>query len=77
MAPQAEPIVTVGEIDEALWWVVISCPRDAHYGRIVDALLDQRSRVKRAEHSQPHHREDQGAHQEGCLDQSADHPCAR
>ena len=50
MAPQAEPIVTVGEIDEALWWVVISCPRDAHYGRIVDALLDQRNRVSASQH---------------------------
>ena len=45
MAPQAEPITTVDEIDEALWWVVLSCPRDAHYGRIVDALLDQRNRI--------------------------------
>ena len=45
MAPQAEPITTVDEIDEALWWVVLSCSRDAHYGRIVDALLDQRNRV--------------------------------
>ena len=53
MAPQAEPITTVDEIDEALWWVVLSCPRDAHYGRIVDALLDQRNRVSRGEHPQP------------------------
>lgn len=45
MAPQATPMVTVDEIDEALWWVVLTCPRDAHYERIVNALLDQRNRV--------------------------------
>ena len=77
MAPQAEPITTVDEIDEALWWVVLSCPRDAHYGRIVDALLDQRNRVSRGEHPQPRHHEDQGARPEGCSDQPTDHPCAR
>ena len=46
MAPQAQPIVTVDEIDEALWWVTITAPRDRHYGRIVDALLDQRNRLE-------------------------------
>ena len=50
MAPQATHITTVDEIDEALWWVVLSCPRDAHYGRIVDALLDQRNRVSASQH---------------------------
>ena len=77
MAPQAEPITTVDEIDEALWWVVLSCPRDAHYLRIVDALLDQRNRVSRGEHPQPRHREGQGARPQGCSDQPTDHPCAR
>jgi len=43
---QAQPIVTVDEIDEALWWVTITAPRDRHYGRIVDALLDQRNRLR-------------------------------
>jgi hypothetical protein len=45
MAPQAQPIVTVSEIDEALWWVVLTAPRDKHYDRIIDALLDQRNRI--------------------------------
>jgi hypothetical protein len=45
MAAQAQPIVTVDEIDEALWWVVLTAPRDRHYGRIIDALLDQRNRL--------------------------------
>ena len=45
MAPQAQPIVTVDEIDEALWWVVLTAPRDRHYERIIDALLDQRNRI--------------------------------
>ena len=45
MAPQAQPIVTVAEIDEALWWVVLTAPRDKHYERIIDALLDQRNRI--------------------------------
>jgi hypothetical protein len=46
MAPQAQPIVTVDEIDEALWWVVLTAPRDRHYGRIIDALLDERNRLE-------------------------------
>lgn len=45
MAPQAQPIVTVEEIDEALWWVILTAPRDKHYPRILDALLDQRNRI--------------------------------
>jgi hypothetical protein len=45
MAPQAQPIVTISEIDEALWWVTITAPRDRHYGRIIDALLDERNRI--------------------------------
>jgi hypothetical protein len=45
MAAQAQPIVTVEEIDEALWWVVLTAPRDRHYDRIIDALLDQRNRI--------------------------------
>ena len=45
MAAQAQPIVTVDEIDEALWWVVLTAPRDKHYRRIVDSLLDQRNRL--------------------------------
>ncbi len=54
MAPQAEPITTVSEIDEALWWVWLSCPRDGHYGRIVDALLDQRNRIASGHPPLPH-----------------------
>lgn len=43
MAAHADPIVTVEDIDEALWWVVLTAPRDANYPRILDALLDQRN----------------------------------
>lgn len=57
MAPHAEPIVSVEEIDEALWWVVLSAPRDAMYGRIVDSLLDQRNRITAA-----HERSDDMSH---------------
>lgn len=52
MAPQAEPIISVDEIDEALWWVVLTAPRDRHYGRIVDALLDQRNRISSGQQGQ-------------------------
>lgn len=45
MAPQAEPIVTVDEIDEAIWWVLMTAPRGIDYMAIVDALLDQRNRA--------------------------------
>ena len=41
----AQPMTTVSDIDEALWWVTITAPRDAHYPRIIDSLLDQRSRI--------------------------------
>jgi len=50
MAPQAQPIVTVDEIDEALWWVVLTAPRDQHYGRIIDSLLDERNRLEMGLH---------------------------
>ena len=53
MAPQAQPIVTVDEIDEALWWVIISAPRDQHYGRIIDALLDERNRLEQGHPPSP------------------------
>lgn len=43
MAPPAQPIVSIDEIDEALWWVILTAPRDRHYPRIIDALLDQRN----------------------------------
>ncbi len=44
----ADPIVTVDEIDEALWWVVLTAPRDANYSLILDALLDQRNYLAHA-----------------------------
>lgn len=80
MAPRAEHITTVDEIDEALWWVVLSCPRDAHYGRIVDALLDQRNRVSQGRQAHPSQRQSQpdpqgqGAHPEGLSHPSRDCP---
>ena len=50
MAPQAEPIITVEEIDEAIWWVLTTAPQGVDYMRIVDALLDQRNRVSASQH---------------------------
>lgn len=65
MAPQAEPITTVDEIDEALWWVLMTAPRKLDYMRIVDALLDQRNRVAQglpplAPPAAPHERQHEG-----------------
>jgi hypothetical protein len=46
MAPQATPITTVDDIDEALWWVLLTAPRRRlDYMKIVDALLDQRNAI--------------------------------
>jgi len=53
MAPQAQPIATIDEIDEALWWVVLTAPRDKHYGRILDSLLDERNRLETAPSPSP------------------------
>lgn len=78
MAPQAEPIVTVDEIDEAIWWVVMTAPRGIDYMTIVDALLDQRLLISDlAAPGQKHHHASQGAHLAGQSDQTADHPRAR
>ena len=55
MAPQAQPIVSVDEIDEALWWVVLTAPRDRHYERIIDALPDQRNRISSGRRGQDVH----------------------
>lgn len=46
MAPKATAISTVDEIDEAIWWVLMTAPRNIDYMKIVDALLDQRNDVK-------------------------------
>lgn len=45
MAPRATAISTVDEIDEAIWWVLMTAPRNIDYMKIVDALLDQRNAV--------------------------------
>lgn len=42
MAPQATPMSTTDDIDEAVWWVLMTAPRNIDYMKIVDALLDQR-----------------------------------
>lgn len=56
----ADPIVTIEDIDEALWWVTITAPRDHRYPKIVDALLDQRLNADPADQdahpAPPHHR---------------------
>ena len=75
MAPHAEPITTVDEIDEAIWWVLMTAPRKIDYMRIVDALLDQRNAASRDAASAPeqrHHSPDQGAHQPAQPHPSAD-----
>ena len=40
--PQPQPIVTIDEIDEALWWTCHQRKRDRQWQRWVDALLDAR-----------------------------------
>lgn len=51
----ARSIVTTEEIDEAIWWVLLTAPRNIDHMKIVDALLDQRNQLSA---DQP----DQGAH---------------
>lgn len=38
-----QPILDVADIDEALQWTSMSAPRDEHWWRWVDGLLDQRN----------------------------------
>ena len=40
--PQPQPILSVQEIDEALWWTCHQRKRDAQWHRWLDALLDKR-----------------------------------
>lgn len=47
MAPKATPITLPDEIDEAIWWVLMTAPRNIDYMKIVDALLDQRLELMR------------------------------
>lgn len=42
-APQ--PITTLAEIDEALWWTSHQRNRDNHWHRWMDALLDKRNEI--------------------------------
>lgn len=44
--PQAQPILDVADIDEALLWTSMTAPRDEHWWRWLDALLDQRNRLQ-------------------------------
>lgn len=43
--PQSEPMVTIEELDEALWWTSRQLKRDNHWHRWMDALLDQRNEI--------------------------------
>lgn len=43
--PKPQPIVTVEEIDEALWWTSHQRRRDNQWRRWCDALLDARLEV--------------------------------
>lgn len=45
---QATPIITVDEVDEAIWWVLMTAPRNLDHMKIVDALLDQRNEIAKA-----------------------------
>jgi len=45
--PEAQPIVTVEEIDEALLHTSLTAQRDETWHRWADALLDQRNRLAR------------------------------
>ena len=56
MAPKATAISTVDEIDEAIWWVLMTAPRNIDYMKIVDALLDQRNDVKSGRQGPNEHR---------------------
>lgn len=40
--PQPQPITTLAEIDEALWWTSHQRRRDQQWRRWLDALLDAR-----------------------------------
>jgi hypothetical protein len=45
MPQHAECIVTSEEVDEAIWWVLMTAPRNVDYMKIIDALLDQRNDI--------------------------------
>jgi len=45
--PKPQPIVSVEEIDEALWWTSHQRHRDAQWRRWCDALLDKRLELTR------------------------------
>lgn len=59
MAPRAEHITTVDDIDEAIWWVLMTAPRKLDYMKIIDALLDQRNAVSQGHPSHPSERQPQ------------------
>jgi hypothetical protein len=40
--PKPQPIITLDEIDEALWWTSHQRDRNAQWHRWLDALLDAR-----------------------------------
>ena len=76
MAPQATPISTVDEIDEAIWWVLMTAPRNIDYMKIVDALLDQRNQVSAGAASpsgSPRHPVGPAAHPKAPTDRAEDH----
>lgn len=76
MAPKATAISTVDEIDEAIWWVLMTAPRNIDYMKIVDALLDQRNQVSAGAPSvngSPRRPASQGARPEAPRDRSEDH----
>ena len=78
MAREATPITTAQDIDEAIWWVLMTAPRNIDHMKIIDALLDQRiALTDPAAPEPPHHRANPAAHPEARQDQTADHPTSR
>lgn len=47
-----EPIVSLDEIDEALWWTSHQRERNSQWHRWLDALLDERNRLTATEGQQ-------------------------
>lgn len=68
MAPQATPITAPDDVDEAIWWVLITAPRNIDYMKIVDALLDQRLELMSAQQGQDAH---QSEHRQTRTDRPA------
>jgi RPA family protein len=52
---RAESIANTSDIDEAIWWVLLTAPRNIDHMKIVDALLDERNRLSADQQDQDAH----------------------